>query len=86
MKPGNVELYVEELVLDGYSPADRYRIGQAVEQELGRMFTEQGVPPSVARNGEIAGPDGGSFEVRPESGVEAIGIQIARAVYGGLGA
>ncbi len=86
MKHGDIELHVEEMVLHGFSPADRFRIGQAVEQELARLFTEQGAPPSLARKGEMAGLDGGSFEARPGSGVETIGAQVARAVYGGLGA
>lgn len=84
MKPGNIELYVEELVLHGFSAADRYRIGQAVEHELGRMFAERGAPP-LTRSEEISRLDGGSFEVRRGSGVEVIGAQVARAVYGGLG-
>jgi hypothetical protein len=81
----NVELYVEELVLDGFSPPDRYRIGQAVEQELGRLFAERGAPPSLTRDGEISRLDGGTFEAKPGSGVAAIGVQVAQAVYGGLG-
>jgi hypothetical protein len=81
----NVELYVEELVLHGFSPADRYRIGQGVEHELGLLFIERGVPPSLAQSGEIPLMDGGSFEVKAGAGVEAIGSQVAQAVYGGLG-
>jgi hypothetical protein len=86
LKHGEIDLHIEELVFHGFSRADRYRIGQAVEHELGRLFTEQGMPPSLARSGEIASLDGGSFEARPGSGTEAIGAQVARAVYGGLGA
>lgn len=84
MRPANIELHVEELVLHGFDPRDRHRIGQTAEQELGRLFAERGAP--LARSGELADLDGGSFEVRPGSGAEAIGVQVARAVYGGLGA
>jgi hypothetical protein len=84
MKHGNIELHIEELVLHGFSPTDRYRIGQAVEHELGRLFTEQGAP--LVRSGEIASLDGGSFEANPGSGAEVIGARVAQAVYGGLGA
>jgi hypothetical protein len=80
----NVEIYVEELVLDGFSPADRYRIGQTVEQELGRVLAERGAPPALTRDGEISRLDGGTFEAKPGSGVAAIGVQVAQAVYGGL--
>jgi len=80
----NVELHIEELVLRGFSPGDRYRIGDAVERELSRLFTEQGTPPSLARGGDIGRLDGGSFEAKPGSRAETIGIQAARAVYGSL--
>jgi hypothetical protein len=81
----NVELHIEELVLHGFAPGDRYRIGDAVERELSRLFAEQGTPPSLARGGDIGSLDGGSFEAKSGSRAETIGIQAARAVYGGLG-
>jgi len=80
----NVELHIEELVLHGFAPEDRYRIGDAVERELSRLLAEQGMPPLLARSGEIAGLDGGSFEAKPDSRAEAIGIRLAGAVYRGL--
>ena len=84
MKPASLELHVEELVLHGFAASDRYRIGEAVERELGRLFTERGTPPSLRQGSEIERLDGGAFEVKPGSGAEAIGIQVAQAAYGGL--
>lgn len=84
MKPEKIELHIEELVLHGFSPGDRQRIEAAVQKELARRLAEQGVPPSLARGGEMARLDGGSFEVAPSSGTEAIGAQVALALYGGL--
>ena len=84
MKPKNIELNIEELVLHGFSPGDRYRIGEAVEQELSRMLADKGVPESLERGWEVAGVDGGAIEVTQGSRAEAIGAQVARAVYGGL--
>jgi hypothetical protein len=84
MKPSNLELHIEELVLHGFVPSDRYRIGEAVKRELTRLFAEQGTPSSLARGREVARLDGGVFEVWPYSRAEAIGAQVARAVYGGL--
>lgn len=84
MKARNLELHIEQLVLHGFPPGDRYRIGAAVEAELTRLFAEQGVPPSLAQNGEVARLDGGAFEVAPGSKAEAVGAQVAEAVYGGL--
>ena len=84
MKPKNIELNIEELVLHGFAPGDRYSIGEAVERELTRLLTDRGVPQSLERGGEIANMDGGAFEVATGSRSEAIGAQVARSVYGGL--
>jgi hypothetical protein len=80
----NIELHIEELVLHGFAPSDRYRIGEAVECELARLFAERGVPPSLVQGGEIARLDGGAFEVLPDSNAEAMGNHVAQVVYGGL--
>ncbi len=88
----SIELHIEELVLHGFAPGDRYRIGDAMERELARLFVERGTPPSLAQGrevarldgGTVARLDGGTFEVKPGSGAEAIGVRVARAVYGGL--
>ena len=79
-----VDLHIEELVLDGFNPGDRYRIGAAVEAELARLFAERGKAPSLARGGEMSSLDGGSFDVAPGAGPEGVGGQVAQAVYGGL--
>jgi hypothetical protein len=84
MKPVNLELHIEELVLHGFAPADRYRIGDSMERELARLFAEQGTPPSLRQGSEIERLDGGSFEAKAGSRAEAIGTRVAQAVYGGL--
>ena len=50
MRPGWIELHIEELVLHGFAPGDRHPIGDAVEHELIRLFAEQGLPSLL--NGE----------------------------------
>jgi hypothetical protein len=84
MKPENVELHIEELVLRGFAPGDRYRIGEAVERELARLFDEQGVPPSLAQSVDVSRLDGGAFKAASGSNPEAIGAQVAQAVFGRL--
>ena len=86
MKPRNVELRIDELVLHGFEPGERHRIGAAVERELARLFVERNAPLSLTQDGETAHLDGGSFEVGLDARGEDIGAQVARAVYGGLGA
>lgn len=79
-----VSLHIETLVLDGFAPGDRYRIGEAVQRELERLVSTQGLAPLLAREGAIARLDGGEFKVAPSAKAVAIGSHIARAVFGGL--
>lgn len=81
----SVELHIEELVLNGFAPAHRYTIGDAIERELTRLFTEQGAPIAATQDVEIAHLNGGAINMQPGANVEATGIQLARAIYGGLG-
>ena len=83
--PPSVDLHIHELVLNGFPPAHRYAIGDAVERELTRLFTEQGTPMEIMRDVEIAHLNGGAINVKPGSNAETTGIQLARAIYGGLG-
>ena len=80
----NLELQIEDLVLDGFPAADKDRIGRALQAELERLFAEEGVPPSVEAGGSVATIDGGSFKVAPNASPEAVGAQVARAMYGGM--
>ncbi len=80
----NVELLIEELVLHGFPPGNHDRIGETVERELSRLFTERGVPPSLARSTEAPRLDAGAFRMNPDLGAEVAGEQIARSLYGGM--
>jgi hypothetical protein len=84
VKPTNVELHIEELVLHGFAAADRYRIGETVERELARLFAEEGIPATLTSSLEASRLDAGAFHVAPNSKAEAVGAEVARAVYGGL--
>jgi hypothetical protein len=79
-----VSLHIETLVLDGFMPGDRHRIGEAVQRELERLVSTLGLTPVVARQADIPRLDGGAFQVAPSAKADAIGSQIAQAVYGGL--
>jgi hypothetical protein len=81
MRP-KVEIHIDKLVLEGFLPEDRFRIGESLEKELSRLFQERGVPQSLTAEKQIDAIKGGSFEVA--SGAERIGRQVAGAVYGGM--
>ncbi len=84
MRPRNVELEIEQLVLHGFPAADRRRIGEAVRSELARLLAEHGATKLLARGGRIRQLDAGAFDVTPGSSADTVGIQVAQSVYRGL--
>jgi hypothetical protein len=80
----NLELEIEELVLYGFAGMDKDRISRALHLELERLFAEEGVPASVQAGGDVARLDGGSFQAAKEASAEQVGVQVARAIYGGM--
>lgn len=84
MKPMNVELHIEELMLHGFAPGDRYRIGEAVERELQRLLSEQAAPDLLKGSVEVARIDAGSFNLDQNAKSEMIGAQVAQAIYSGF--
>ncbi len=84
MNAPDVHFHIEELILHGLPGVNRAAVGVAVQQELTRLLTERGVPPSLAAGGHVPTLDGGTFTVPPGARPGAIGTRIAQAVYGGL--
>ena len=84
-KGGRIELHIEELVLHGFAPGERYMIGNAVERELTRLLSENGIPTSLRSENAVDKIKGGTFDAAPNAKPPAIGRQIAQAVYQGLG-
>jgi hypothetical protein len=85
MRPAEIDLRIDELVLHGFAAGDRRRLGQAVERELSRLL-EEGVaggeiPRALTTDGALAFGDGGVIHLAAGSGPEAAGAQVARAVY-----
>ena len=83
--PRAIELHIDDLVLHGFSPADRLRIAAALEGELARLFTERGLPQGLTGGAEREAINAGSFAQGHLATPASIGGQAARAVYQGLG-
>ncbi|VVB73069.1 Uncharacterised protein [uncultured archaeon] len=79
-----IELHIEELVLHGFEPGDRYCIAEALERELSSLIANQGIPRSFKHGGETERMDGGTFEIVPGSKPEKIGASVAQSIYRGL--
>jgi hypothetical protein len=77
----SIELHIEELVLHGFPPSDRYAIGEEVESQLVKLLGEQGVPSSLLSESATDEIRGATFNTSHNAKARAIGRQIAQAVY-----
>ena len=81
----SVALHIEELVLHGFAPGDRYVIGDAVEHELARLLGEEGIPISLRSESQADEIGGTTFNAAQNARPHVIGLQIGRALYQGFG-
>ena len=84
MNQPDIELTIDELVLNGFPPMNRYRVQEALETELAALFRdrERSAEGFAARTEERV--DAGTIRVTPESTPEMIGKQIATSIFGGI--
>ena len=76
-----MEIHIEELILIGFHPADRQRIGESLEQELVRLVCTQGISDGFSDDVHIPKLDGGSFQMGTGCRPETAGAEIARSVH-----
>jgi hypothetical protein len=80
----NLELHIEELVLEGLPGMRAADLGTAVQAELTRLLTAQGLPAAWHRGADISSLNAGTFRLPARAGAKATGQQIAQTVFGGL--
>ncbi len=81
----SIELHIEELVLHGFAPGDRYATSDVVESELARLFSERGIPMSLRSESATDEIRDKTFNTAHNTRPRTIGRQIAQAVYQGFG-
>ena len=81
-----VNMIIQQLVLDGLSvPYHRQQALQAaVETELTRLFTANGITENLKTSGALSHISGADIPQADESDPGHLGRQIARAVYEGV--
>lgn len=79
----SIKVNIDELVLSGILVGEGQRIGEAFENELNRLLTEQGLPldTTTARCDRL---DGGAISLGQTMQAATIGSRIADAVYRGF--
>ncbi len=71
----------KDATIAGFSYHDRYHIASAVETELARLFTDQGVPASLKNNINVPTLNAGSFEMGSTTKANSTGNKIAGSIY-----
>jgi len=82
MTPASVELHVDTLVLEGMSDQDALRVRHAMQRELTRLCTEQGMPAGWARSADCPRIDAISLDAQSSANPVQIGKHIAKAIHG----
>jgi hypothetical protein len=79
-------LRIGELVLHGVAGVDRYAVSDAIERELGRLLGTGESWQALTGHGKPADGriDAGRVSIAAGATSETVGIQIARAIHGGL--
>ena len=83
----NIHLYIDRLILDGL-PVDRMHAPQvqmAVEAELRRLLTEQGLGNSLGAGGAVPSVPARGMQFSASSTPKQMGNQIAQSVYSAIG-
>jgi hypothetical protein len=84
MKPAALRLHIDELVLSGFEPRFRRRIGEAFAAELTRLFDERGIPARLLRGEGAEALSLQPAAIAPRARPEEVGQKLAGAVYEGF--
>jgi len=82
-----INLHIERIILDGL-PLEAHHgpiVRAAIEAELARLLAAQGLPPALHAGGALPALRAAPIAIADAATPDAIGQQIARSVYGGLG-
>lgn len=82
-----INLHIDRLVLDGL-PIDHHHgplVKAAVEAELSRLLTANGLANSLLTGGATPSVPAPGIEVSSDRNPAQLGQQIGRAIYGGIG-
>jgi hypothetical protein len=83
----NINIHIERLVLDGLTvaPGQHLLVQAAVETELARLLTAEGLSAEFLAGGAMPSVRAGGIHLMKDSNPKQLGQQIARAVYKGIG-
>ena len=82
----NINVHIERLVLDGLpvTSSQGSLVQAAVEAELARLLTAEGLSAEFLAGGAMPSLRAGGIHLTKDSNPTQLGQQIAQAVHGGL--
>ena len=82
-----INIQIERLVLEGVkvAPHERPLLQEAVESELGRLLSRDGLNHDFYASGALPSLRVSSLQMTPSNKPEQFGHQIAQAVYSRIG-
>jgi hypothetical protein len=83
----NINLHIERLILDGLQVGRNQEphVQAAVEAELTRLLSENGLASHFKTGGAVPRLDASAMHLTASSSPIQMGTQIARSVYSGMG-
>ena len=87
MRPPELKLHIERLVLDGLplKPGEERLVQAALEAELTRLLVEGGLAETWQAGGAVPSLPAASAQISPHASPTTIGRQVAQSVYSSLG-
>jgi hypothetical protein len=83
--PQDIALYIDQLMMEGLQPSDRYQFGNAFQTELTRLLAEHGMPTNLSGSAELERLAAGTISITTAPRPATLGRQVAEAVYRGIG-
>lgn len=80
MTERNVTIEIDTLVLEGVPAHQAGRVEDAIRGELARLIADRGLPDGLAARGDES-LDAGTVAIRPDARPEALGRDLAAALY-----
>ena len=82
--PSRIVVRIDELILDGVAPGDRYVIADAVRNALAEQLEQSGAGPSWNRGVHIERIDAGECRLPRRAGAGTLGSRIGETIYRGI--
>ena len=79
VNPRAIEVHIDELILHGFAPRDRWQIGDMLEHELRGLLAARGIPATWFSSPERI--DAGRIRTMSLNKPATVGAEIASAVY-----